>query len=630
MVGKNILAKDIMRWAGVELGSFDSESGVVSTKTTAPHGYKDEREAEGMTALYLSQPVTLLFPVLSTFLAKHKVRAFEAVKNIRLVGGSKPNEGRIEINMNGTWGTLCGHSKDLQIAMVVCRQAGYPGAAMVFGNSSRFGSGTGPVHYNGYMSCIGSEQTLSTCYFNEYKYTECPHSKDAGVVCLEPGYQGCVPDSEVFQGRYVPRTVPVETVDECITQCQADDKRFAAISLRKCLCSDSDPEDFSFGRLTDKNCNASCPGNPRQICGSANFSSVFSTTDGFCDRLSPPANGTVDTRVSRFGTTVNFGCRDGYELAGAKKAQCVSSETDTTTYRWDVPPPKCRGIILGTLAGLLLVAAVMTLVFFHCRKRPVKYGDRKPMHFRTSWSPMHLEKEQLEAEPHTYESASQGRVSFHSSPIRRASTPGGLSEHLYADYDEFHDVDVNVDGDDAILLNSPSQKVPNGRLVMEDENRNSSIMVVNELYNPSSPAFESIIHDDGFIYEVGGDFTASNAAENYLYDEPSLEGTSSSGEHIYEPEPNMEVTLHVDGDPLYSTADYAEVDARDSGVGTMTMDTDLDDREGSLTMVENELYVPADSRGDNDCQEPNDIMVDNVLYQPHDSTVKPDRILKAL
>lgn len=77
-----------------------------------------------------------------------------------MVGGSKPNEGRIEIHNDGVWGTYCGDSMDVQIGMVICRQAGYPGAAMRFQTSDEFGPGTGPVYYNGYMSCVGGSFIL--------------------------------------------------------------------------------------------------------------------------------------------------------------------------------------------------------------------------------------------------------------------------------------------------------------------------------------------------------------------------------------------------------------------------------------------------------------------------------------
>ncbi len=44
--------------------------------------------------------------------------------SVRLVDGAHENEGRLEICINGQWGTVCNDGFDIDAARVVCRQLG--------------------------------------------------------------------------------------------------------------------------------------------------------------------------------------------------------------------------------------------------------------------------------------------------------------------------------------------------------------------------------------------------------------------------------------------------------------------------------------------------------------------------
>ncbi|PIK61644.1 putative galectin-3-binding protein B-like [Apostichopus japonicus] len=60
--------------------------------------------------------------------------------DVRLTGGSKPNEGRVEIYYYGTWYTVCDDNWDSADATVVCRQLGYLDTAQAV-DHAYFGSG---------------------------------------------------------------------------------------------------------------------------------------------------------------------------------------------------------------------------------------------------------------------------------------------------------------------------------------------------------------------------------------------------------------------------------------------------------------------------------------------------------
>ena len=45
---------------------------------------------------------------------------------VRLAGSTLANEGRVEVCMDGEWGTICDHNWGPAEARVVCRQLGKP------------------------------------------------------------------------------------------------------------------------------------------------------------------------------------------------------------------------------------------------------------------------------------------------------------------------------------------------------------------------------------------------------------------------------------------------------------------------------------------------------------------------
>ena len=109
---------------------------------------------------------------------------------IRLVGGSGPHEGHVEVYHNGIWGTMCDDDWDLQDAMVACRQLGYINATAAVG-PARFGSGSGPILFSE-LSCVGNESTITECDHHSTGGHNCSHSQDVGAVCEGQSVYSCV------------------------------------------------------------------------------------------------------------------------------------------------------------------------------------------------------------------------------------------------------------------------------------------------------------------------------------------------------------------------------------------------------------------------------------------------------
>ncbi|XP_048581917.1 deleted in malignant brain tumors 1 protein isoform X4 [Nematostella vectensis] len=100
---------------------------------------------------------------------------------IRLSGGKKPSEGRVEVFYNNTWGTVCDDSWQMKDANVVCRMLGFP-YALQYTQTSSFGGGSGPIWMDN-VGCRGNESSLADCQFNGWGVHNCDHEEDAGVVC---------------------------------------------------------------------------------------------------------------------------------------------------------------------------------------------------------------------------------------------------------------------------------------------------------------------------------------------------------------------------------------------------------------------------------------------------------------
>ena len=105
---------------------------------------------------------------------------------VRLVSSiNSPSSGRVEVFYNGTWGTICDNSWDLQDANIICRDLGYDGALSAPGDAA-FGQGTGQIWLDD-VKCVGNETMIAQCSHRGWGVHSCRHHEDAGVVCRTAG-----------------------------------------------------------------------------------------------------------------------------------------------------------------------------------------------------------------------------------------------------------------------------------------------------------------------------------------------------------------------------------------------------------------------------------------------------------
>jgi len=132
--------------------------------------------------------VLLLFCSCLLILSSVDIAAAQRNGDLRLVRGTlttSSSSGRLEIYINGQWGTVCDDSFGFTDAGVACRQLGYSGASsspVTASTNFLYGSGSGPIWLDD-VGCFGSETCLLSCYNRGIGSNNCGHSEDVAISC---------------------------------------------------------------------------------------------------------------------------------------------------------------------------------------------------------------------------------------------------------------------------------------------------------------------------------------------------------------------------------------------------------------------------------------------------------------
>ncbi|XP_067351576.1 HHIP-like protein 1 isoform X2 [Channa argus] len=103
---------------------------------------------------------------------------------VRLAGDKqgRSDRGRVELYLNGEWGTVCDDLWNIKNAAVVCQQLGFRYALKAVKNAE-YGEGKDLQILLDDVQCEGTESSLLHCKHSGLGTHNCAHYEDAGVVC---------------------------------------------------------------------------------------------------------------------------------------------------------------------------------------------------------------------------------------------------------------------------------------------------------------------------------------------------------------------------------------------------------------------------------------------------------------
>nr|XP_055046947.1 scavenger receptor cysteine-rich type 1 protein M130-like [Misgurnus anguillicaudatus] len=120
-----------------------------------------------------------LSKALGTSTCSHGQDAGVICRDIKLVGGTSPCDGRLQVLYDDHWGGVCHTGWGLDEAAVVCKELGCGATGEPL---SYVGPFVGPIWMSN-IACTGNELTVRNCSFTGWGLSSCMNGLYAGVFC---------------------------------------------------------------------------------------------------------------------------------------------------------------------------------------------------------------------------------------------------------------------------------------------------------------------------------------------------------------------------------------------------------------------------------------------------------------
>ncbi|XP_053387043.1 uncharacterized protein LOC123542602 [Mercenaria mercenaria] len=228
---------------------------------------------------------------------------------IRLSDGPSFTQGRIELKILDTWGTVCDDGFGMQEANAICSMLGYPPAVTYYAEA-HYGPGTGLILVDD-LSCEEDATHINNCTYTTDE--NCDHNEDVSVVCTDcTAFDNC---TTCPSGKY-----GSSCQHECGLGCR---DRVCDITSGSCACLSNFQGDRcdqcvngKYGNTCDIDCSAGCSNDACNSNGDC-YGCKTGFTGNMCTQCVYGKYGTDCDIACPFGCS-NGTCKDNGDCHGCK------------------------------------------------------------------------------------------------------------------------------------------------------------------------------------------------------------------------------------------------------------------------------------------------------------------------